>query len=74
MAISSQTLKEILQITKAFKAKLFNTLNNRLDDFVDGFTNELNDIFRSIQDSLDNMQEIFLMADLRDEYSQEIYA
>jgi hypothetical protein len=42
MAISSQTLKEILQITEAFKSQLF----DRLDGFVDG----LNDSFRSIQD------------------------
>jgi hypothetical protein len=70
MTISSQTLKEILQITEAFKAQLFDTLNDRLDGFVDG----LNDSFRSIQDSLDNMQERFLMEDLRDEYNQEIYA
>jgi hypothetical protein len=32
-----------------------------------------NDSFRRIQNSLDNMQEIFLMAYLRDEYNQEIY-
>jgi hypothetical protein len=56
MAISSQTLKKILQITEAFKSQLFDTL----DDFADGF----NDSFRSIQDSLDNMQEIILMADI----------
>jgi hypothetical protein len=62
MDIYSQTLKEILQITKAFKAQLFDTLNDRFDG--------LNDSFRSIQDSLDNMQEIFLMEDLRDEYNK----
>jgi hypothetical protein len=70
MAISSQTLKEILQITEAFKSQLYDTLDVKLD----GLTNYLNDSFRSIQDSLDNMQEIFLMADIRDEYNQEIYA
>ena len=70
MDISSQTLKEILHITEAFKDQLFDTLNDRLNDFVDG----LNDSFRSIQDSLDSMQEIFLMADIRDEYNQEIYS
>jgi hypothetical protein len=68
--VSSRTLKEILQITEAFKAQLFDTLNDRLDGFVDGF----NYSFRSIQDSLDNMQERFLIADLRDEYNQEMYA
>jgi hypothetical protein len=57
MAIFSQTLKEILQITEAFKAQLFDTLNDRLDGLADG----LNDSFRSIQDSLDSMQERFLM-------------
>jgi hypothetical protein len=66
MDISSQNLKEILQITEAFKAQLFDTL----DGFVDG----LNDSFHSIQDSLDNMQERFIMADIRDEYTQEIYS
>jgi hypothetical protein len=74
MAISSQTLKEVLDITEAFKAQLFDTFNDRLDDFVDGLTNGLNDSFRSIQDSLDSMQEIFIMVDLRGEYNQEIYA
>jgi hypothetical protein len=49
-------------------------LNDRFDGFVDGLTDDLNDSFRSIQNSLDNMQERFLMADLRDKYSQEIYA
>jgi hypothetical protein len=50
MDISSQNLKEILQITEAFKSQLYDTL--------DGLTNYLNDSFHSIQDSLDNMQEI----------------
>ena len=67
MAISSQTLKEILE---AFKSQLYDTLDARLHDF----TNGLNDRFRSIQDSLDSMQERFIMADIRDEYNQEIYA
>jgi hypothetical protein len=62
MDISSQTLKEILQITETLKSQL----NDRLDDFVDG----LNDSFHNIQDSLDSMQEIFLMEDLRNEYNQ----
>ena len=70
MDISSQTLKEILQITEAFKSQLYDTLDARLHDLADGF----NDSFCSIQDSLDSMQEIFLMADIRDEYNQEIYA
>jgi hypothetical protein len=75
MAISSQTLKEILE---SFKAQLFHTLDDRLDAFVhgltDGLTDGLNDSFRSIQYSLNNMQEIFLMEGLMDEYNQEIYA
>jgi hypothetical protein len=54
MAISSQTLKGILE---AFKSKLYDTLDARLHDLANG----LNDSFRSIQDSLDNMQQIFLM-------------
>ena len=62
MDISSQTLKEILQITKSFKSQLFDTL----DDFADG----QNDSFCSIQDSLDNMKERFLMANIRDEYNK----
>jgi hypothetical protein len=70
MVISSQTLKEILQITEAFKSQLYDTLDARLHVLADG----LNDSFRSIQDSLDNMQERFLMEDIRDEYNQEIYA
>ena len=64
MAISSQTLKEILQITQAFKSQLYDTLDAKLHDLADG----LNDSFHSIQDSLDSMQEIFFMADIRDEY------
>ena len=66
MAISSQTLKEILE---AFKSQLYDTLNEKLDAFGDG----LNDSFRSIQDWLDSMQERFLMVDIEDEYNQEIY-
>ena len=71
MAISSQALKEILE---TFKSQLYETLNDKLDAFVDGLTNNLNDSFRSIQNSLDNMQERFIMADIRDEYNQEIYS
>jgi hypothetical protein len=79
MAISSQNLKEILE---SFKAQLFHTLDERLDVLAQGLTESLtniitdglNDNFRSIQDSLNNMQEIFLMQGLRDEYNQEIYA
>ena len=66
MSISSQTLKEILQITEAFKSQLYDTLDARLHDLADG----LNDSFRSIQDSLDSMQERFHMVDIRDEYNQ----
>jgi hypothetical protein len=67
MTISSQTLKGILE---AFKFKLYDTLDARLHDLANGH----NDSFRSIRDSLDNMQQIFLMVDLRDKYNQEIYA
>ena len=73
MVISSQTLKEILQITEAFKYQLHDTLYGKLDDFVDGLTNYLNDSFCGIKDSLDSMQEIFIMVDIRDECNQEIY-
>jgi hypothetical protein len=58
MAISSQILKEILE---AFKSQLYDTLNDKLDAFGDG----LNDSFHSIQDSLDSMQERFLMMDIQ---------
>jgi hypothetical protein len=83
MAISSQTLKEILE---SFKSQLFHTLDDRLEAFAHGLTDNLthgltdslthglNDSFCSIQDSLNNMQEIFLMEGLRDEYNQEIYS
>ena len=75
MAISSQTLKEILE---SFKSQLFHTLDDRLDAFAhsltdsltDNLTHGLNDSFRSIQDSLNNMQEIFLMEGLKDEYNK----
>ena len=75
MDISSQTLKEILE---SFKAQL----DDRLDAFAHGLTNNLthsltyglNDSFHSIQDSLNDMQERFLMESLRYEYNQEIYA
>jgi hypothetical protein len=49
MAISSQTLKGILE---AFKSKLYDTLDARLHDLANG----LNDSFFSIRDSLDEMQ------------------
>ena len=75
MDISSQTLKEILE---SFKAQLFHTFDDRLDAFVHGLTNDLidrlNDSFHSIKYSLNNMQDIFLMEGLRDEYNQEIYS
>jgi hypothetical protein len=70
MAISSQILKEILQITEAFKSQLYDTWNDTLDDFIDGLTDSLNDSFCSIQYSLDNMQEGFLMVDIWDEYNK----
>jgi hypothetical protein len=74
MDISSQILKEILQITESFKSQLYSTLNDTLDEFIDGLTDDLNDSFRSIQDSLDNMQERFLMVEIGDEYNQKMYA
>jgi hypothetical protein len=79
MAISSQTLKEILE---SFKSQL----DDRLDAFAHGLTNSLthsltasltyglNDSFHSIQDSLNDMQERFLMQGLMNEYNQERYA
>ena len=71
MAISSQNLKEILE---SFKTQLFHTLDafahGLTVSLTDSVTDGLNDSFRSIQDSLNNMQEIFLMEGLRDEYNQ----
>ena len=57
-------------MTKEFKAQLYETLYGTLHELADG----LKDSFHSTQDSLDNMQKIFLMEDIRDEYNQEIYA
>ena len=78
MAISSQTLKEILE---SFKIQLFHTLDDRLDAFARGLTDSLtnsltdglNDSFHSIQDSLNEMQKRFLMQGLMNEYNQERY-
>jgi hypothetical protein len=62
MAISYQNLKEILE---SFKAQLFHTLDafvhGLTDSLTDSLTDGLNDSFRSIQDSLNSMQERFLM-------------
>jgi hypothetical protein len=44
-------------------------LYDTLHDVTDG----LDDNFRSIQDSLDIIQERYLMEDMRDEYNQEVY-
>ena len=55
MDISSQTLKEILQITEAFKTQLFDTLFDRVHDRLHDLENDLNDSFHSIKDSLDIM-------------------
>ena len=56
MAISSQNLKEILE---SFKVQLFHTLDAFAHGLIDNLTNSLtdglNDIFCSIQDSLNNM-------------------
>jgi hypothetical protein len=79
MAISSQTLKEILESFKAqlddrldaFAHRLTNSLTHSLTD---SLTYGLNDSFHSIQDSLNNMQERFLMQGLMNEYNQERYA
>jgi hypothetical protein len=74
MDISSQTLKEILE---SFKSQL----DDRLDAFAHGLINSLthsltygvSDSFHSIQDSLNDMQERFLMQGLMNEYNQERY-
>ena len=79
MAISYQNLKEILE---SFKAQLDDRLdafaqrltNNLTHGLTDSLTYGLNDSFSSIQDSLNNMHEIFLMEGLKDEYNKEIYA
>ena len=68
MAISSQNLKEILE---AFKSQLYDTLCDTLHDKFHDLADCLNNSFHS---SLDSMHERFLMADIRDEYNQEIYA
>jgi hypothetical protein len=75
MDISSQNLKEIIE---SFKAQLFHTLDDSWDAFAHGLTDiltssltdDLNDSFPSIQDSLNNMQERFLMEGLMDEYNE----
>jgi hypothetical protein len=74
MAIYSQTLKEILHITEALKTQLFDTLYGRVHDRLHDLADGLNDGFCSIQDSLNSMHDKFLMADIKDEYNQEIYA
>jgi hypothetical protein len=62
-------------LTEAFKAQLNDTLHDLVDGLrLHGLAHEIKDSFSSIQDSLDSMQERFLMADIRDEYNQEIYA
>ena len=75
MAISPQNLKEILE---SFKAQLFHTLDDFAQGLTDSLTNSLtdglNDSFHSIQDSLNDMQERFLMQGLMNEYNQERYA
>jgi hypothetical protein len=75
MASSSQTVKEILE---SFKARVDARLDVLAQGLTDSLTNiitdGLNDSFRSIQDSLNNMQEIFLMQGLMTEYNQERYA
>jgi hypothetical protein len=55
MDISSQTLKQILQMTEAFKSQLYDTLCGTLYDILHDLADGLNDSFHSIQDSLHNM-------------------
>jgi hypothetical protein len=75
MAISSQTLKEILESFKAqVDARLDVLAQGLTDSLTNIITDGLNDSFRSIQDSLNNMQERFLMEGLMNAYNQEIYA
>jgi hypothetical protein len=79
MAISSETLKEILE---SFKAQLDDRLdaiahrltNNLTHSLTASLTYGLNDSFHSIQESLNDIQERFLMQGLMNEYNQERYA
>ena len=74
MNIPSQILEEIVQITKAFRVELYDTLHDLADSLtLHDLAYGLNDSFCSIQDSLDNMQDIYLMEDMRDEYNQYVY-
>jgi hypothetical protein len=67
MAISSQNFKKILE---AFKSQLYDTLCDTLHDKFHDLADGLNNSFHS---SWDSMHERFLMADIRDEYNQDIY-
>jgi hypothetical protein len=66
-------LKPSNKFYKLLKHSNPNCMTHWMTDWM-AFGDGLNDSFRSIQDSLDNMQERFLMEDIRDEYNQEIYA
>ena len=58
MAISSQTLKEILESFKArVDARLDVLAQGLTDNLTNIITDGLNDSFRSIQDLLNNMHE-----------------
>jgi hypothetical protein len=65
MDIHSQILKEILHTIEAFKSQMHDTLHN----FEDG----PRDSFRSIHDSMDSMQDKYTLANIMDEYHQEVY-
>ena len=69
MASSSPTVTEILELFKArVDARLDVLAQGLTDSLTKIITDGLNDSFRSIQDSLNNMQ------DLMNEYNQERYA
>jgi hypothetical protein len=73
MAISSQK-----KIIESFKSQFFHTLDafshGLTDRLTDSLRSNFNDSFHSIQDSLNNMQERFLVEGLMNGYNQEIYA
>jgi hypothetical protein len=61
-------------MTEAFKTQLYDTLHDLADRLtLHNLSDGLKDSFRSIQYSLYSMQERYLMADIMDEYNQEVY-
>jgi hypothetical protein len=59
---------------EAFKAQLYDTLHDLADSLtLHRLAYGLKDIFCSIHYSLDSMQEIYIIADIKDEYNQEVY-